>query len=76
MIFTELGNVGELVDGDKLIVVVPSGLLVLCYWSRKGYLVPEVNYSLYYETSFPALSEIPYDESILVCRVTVERVGV
>lgn len=63
-------------DGNLFFVVYPDGNLRLCYWSRRGYFSPEVNYDFYeeYENSMIYDDYNLWDkDSVLVCPVEIYK---
>lgn len=69
MKFVKFGSLENIQDGGKFLVVAPNGLLILCWWSKRGYFSPEVNYGLVYDTEYSSLEYVPYDDDTLVCLV-------
>lgn len=71
MQFVKFKNVKNIQDGDLFFVVFPNGLLVLCYYSRRGYFSPETNYSEMMGRVEEAYDNIEPTDDLLVSKLSL-----
>lgn len=55
-------------DGDQFLVLYPNGVIVLCYFSDKGYFRPEVDYGSIYDAGLEELPSVQVEDHLLVCK--------
>lgn len=74
MKLVKFGNLQDIQDGDKFLVIAPNGCMFLCWWSQRGYFSPEVDYDLMRDFgTYECHETIPHNESTLVCKVEIEE---
>ena len=74
MKFVKFKNVKNIQDGDNFLVVYPNGVVVLCWYSRRGYFSPVENYDLLTDSSEETIENLDSHRELLVIKVTVEDV--
>lgn len=72
MKFVKFKNVKNVQDGDYFLVVYPNGVVVLCYYSRRGYFSPETNYPEMMNRTEEMYESIEITDDILVSKLILE----
>lgn len=72
MKFVRFDSLSEVKDGELFFVIYPNGVVVLCWYSRRGYFSPEVDYSYDIDHTLPEIPSIKCSSNLLVSKFNVE----
>ena len=74
MKLVKFGSLQNVLDGEKFLMVAPNGVVILCWWSQRGYFSPEMDYVLAQDFGTHEYHDtIPHNENTLVCKIEVEE---